>query len=108
MTLISKYVKNEENVCEYFSLYPYKSLLKVKELIYYVNFVADDTTKHTDHRLTKKATKNEKPLHQVIKLERQNSRYKHNKPLNFLECIEDHNTLKHFLKTDSELTADDD
>ena len=47
MTLILKCVKNEENVCEHFSRYSYKGLPKVKELIRYVNFVADDATPNT-------------------------------------------------------------
>ena len=55
-----------------------------------------------------KATKNDKLLRQVIKLARQSNCYKLNKPLNFLEYIENRNTFKHFLKTDSELTVDDD
>ena len=55
-----------------------KDLLKVKELIHYVNFVADDNS------------------------------YKRNKLLTFLEYIENHNTFKQFLKTDSELILDDD
>ena len=54
-----------------------KDLLKVKELIHYVNFVADDNS------------------------------YKRNKLLTFLEYIENHNTFKQFLKTDSELILDD-
>ena len=58
--------------------------------------------------LSRKPSKNKKLLHQVIKLETQNSCYKHNKPLTCLECTVSCNTFKHFLKTDSELAVDDD
>ena len=58
--------------------------------------------------LSRKPSKNKKLLHQVIKSETQNSCYKHNKPLTCLECTENRNTFKHFLKTDSELAVDDD
>ena len=34
--------------------------------------------------------------------------YKFNKPLTFLEYIENHNNFKHVLKTDSEVTVDHD
>ena len=54
-----------------------KDLLKVKELIHYVNFLADYNC------------------------------YKLNKPLTLLGYIENRNTFKHFLKNDSELTVDD-
>ena len=50
-----------------------------------------------------KATKNDKFLHQFIILARQSTV----KPLTFLEYIENRNTFKHFLKTDSRLTVDD-
>ena len=55
-----------------------------------------------------KATKNDKFLHQIIKLARQNNSYKLNKPLTFPDYTEDCNTFKTFLKTDSELIVDDD
>ena len=55
-----------------------------------------------------KATKNDKLLHQIIKLARKNNCYKPNKPLTFLEDIENRNTFKYILKTDSELTVDAD
>ena len=54
-----------------------------------------------------KATKNDKSVHQVIKLARQDC-YKRSKPLIFLKYIANRNIFKHFLKTDSKLTVDDD
>ena len=36
ITLFLKYVKSEENVCDYSSRYPYKDLPKVKKLIHYM------------------------------------------------------------------------
>ena len=42
--LILKYIKSEQNVCDYSSRHAYKDLLKVKELTPYVNFVAYDAT----------------------------------------------------------------
>ena len=37
-----KYVKNKKNICDCSIQHPYKGLLKVKGLTYYVNFVAED------------------------------------------------------------------
>ena len=48
-TLVLKYVKSEQNVCEYWSHHPYKDLLIVKELTHYVNFDAADATPNIDH-----------------------------------------------------------
>ena len=94
-----KYGKIKQNVRDYSSWHPYKDLLKVKELIHYVNFVADDATANVlILDIIKKASKNA----------RENNCYKLNKPLTFLKYIENCNTFKHFLKTDSELTVDDD
>ena len=61
-----------------------KNLLKFEELIHYVNFAADDFTPNVliIDSITK-FTKNDKLLHQVIKLARQNNCYKLNKPLTF-------------------------
>ena len=102
--MILKLVKNEENV-HTFSI-PVdilkKDLLKVKELMHHVNF----HIRRTD--FIKKATKHDKLLHQVIKLARQNNFYKLNKRLTFLEYIENRNASKYILKTDSEMTEDDD
>ena len=68
---ILKHVKNEQNVYDPTKQHPNKDLLKVEELTHYVNFVANDTAPNV---LTigniKKATKNQKLLHQVIKLAR--------------------------------------
>ena len=101
-----KYVKSKESLCDYSSRYLYKDLLKVKELIHYVNFVADDATPNAlTIDIIMKTTKNDKLLQQVIKLARQGNCYKLNKPLTFLEYIENHNTFNHFLKTDSELSV---
>ena len=98
-----KHVKSKEN-CGYSSRHLYQDLLKVKELIYYVNFVADDATPHAlTIDIIMKAAKTDKLLHQVIKLVKQNNCYKLNNPLTFLEYIENHNTFKQFLKTDFEL-----
>ena len=44
ITLILKYVKREENVCDYSIQHPYQDLLKVKQSTHYVNFVINDTT----------------------------------------------------------------
>ena len=64
VTFILKYVENEENICDYSGFHPYKYLLKVKELIHYVNFVADVTTPNVlTIDIVKKATKNDKLLH---------------------------------------------
>ena len=50
---------------------PYKYLLKVNELVHYVNFTADDATPNTmTIDIIKKTTKNDKLLYQVIKLAR--------------------------------------
>ena len=82
---------------------------KLKELTHYINFVADDAIPNTLHiDIIKKATMNHNLLHVVIKLARRNNCYKLNKPLTFLNYTENRNTFKHFLKTDSELTVDDD
>ena len=109
MTLILKYIKNDENVCDYSNRHPYKDLLKLKELIHYVNFVVDDATPNVlTINIIQNFIKNNKLLYQVIKLARLNNCYKLNKPLSFLEYIDNCNNFKHFLKTDSELTVDDD
>ena len=64
VTFILKYVENEENICDYSGFHPYKDFLKVKELIHYVNFVADVTTPNVlTIDIVKKATKNDKLLH---------------------------------------------
>ena len=82
-------------------------ILNAKELIHYVNFVGDDALPIAlTIDIIMKATKNDKLLHQVIKLARQSNCYKPNKSLTFLEYIENRNTIKHFLKTDSEVTVD--
>ena len=60
------------------------------------------------HRHYRKAIKNDKLLHEVKKLTRQNNINKLNKLLAFLEEIEKLTTFKCFLKTNSELTVDDD
>ena len=39
-----KYVKSDENVCNYSNQHSDKDLLKFKELIHHVNFVEDDCT----------------------------------------------------------------
>ena len=95
--------------CDYSSQHTYKDLLKVNEFIHYVNFVADHATPNrlTIHMI-KKATKNDKLLHQLINLARQSNCYKLNKEWTFLRYIENRDTFKHFLKTYSELTVDDD
>ena len=94
-----KYGKIKQNVRDYSSWHLYEDLLKVKELIHYVNFVADDATANVlILDIIKKASKNA----------RENNCYKLNKPLTFLKYIENCDTFKHFLKTDSELTVDDD
>ena len=102
--MILKLVNNQENV-HTFSI-PVdilkKDLLKVKQFMHYVNF----HIRCTD--FIKKATKHDKLLHQVIKLARQNDFYKLNKRLTFLEYIENRNASKYILKTDSEMTEDDD
>ena len=106
-----KYVKSDirQDVCDYPSRHLYKDLLKVKELTHYVNFVADDATPNAlTIDIMKKATKNDKLLHQAIKLARQNNYYKFNKLLTSLKYIENRNTFKYFLKTYSELIEDDD
>ena len=107
-TLVLKNVKSEQYVCDYFSRHLYKDLLKFKELIHYVNFAADDATLNAlTIDIVKKATKNNKLSHQVIKLARQNNLHKINESFTFLRYTESRNTFKHFLKTDSELTVDD-
>ena len=103
-----KYVKSEENVCDYSSRHIYKDLLKFKEIIHYVNFVAHDATLNWPYTLSRNSPKNDKFSHQVIKLVRQNDCYKLNEPLTLIENIENRNNFKHYLKTDSELTIDDD
>ena len=71
--MILKYVKNEENARDYSTRHPNKDLLKVEEFLHYVNFVADDATLNAlSLYMIKKATKNDKLLHQVIKLARLN------------------------------------
>ena len=84
----------------------FKDFLELKESVHYVNFVADDATLNaltTD--IIKKFTKNDKLLHRVIKLAKQNNGNKLNVPLTFLEYIENRNES---LKTDCELVSDDD
>ena len=104
-----KIVKSEENVCDYSSRHPYKDLLNFKKLVHYVNFVAYDATANAlTIDIIKKFTKNDKLLHQAIKIARNNNCYKISKPLIFLEYIENHNNFKHFLKADSELAVDND
>ena len=59
ITLILKYVKSEQNACDYSSRHPDKDFLKVKALSHYVNFVADDATPNAlTIDIIKKATKN--------------------------------------------------
>ena len=77
-----KYVESKEDLSDYSNRHLYKDLLKVKELIHYVNFVADDATPNAlIIDIIKEFTKNDKLLHQVIKLARQKNCYKLN-PLN--------------------------
>ena len=96
-----KYVKSEENVCDYSIRHPYKDLLKCKEIIHYVNFVSDDATPNAlNIDIIQIFTKNDKLSYQVIKLVRRNNCYKLNKPLNFMEYIKNRNTVKQYLKTD--------
>ena len=59
MTLILKYVKTKENVCDYCSQHPYKDL-KFKELMHYINFVADDATSNALTTDINKFSKNDK------------------------------------------------
>ena len=93
-------------LCDYFSRHLYEDLAKVKELVHYVKLVTDDATPNAlTIALIMKATKNDKPLHEVTKLARQNNCHK---ALTFMEYIEKRNNFKHFLKTDPELTVDDD
>ena len=78
ITLIWKYAKREQNVCDYSSRYPYKDLLKVKESTHN-NFVANDaTTNALTIDISKKATKIHKLLHQAIKLAKRSNCYKPN------------------------------
>ena len=92
-----KYFKKEENVCDYCNEHPCEDLLKFRESVHYVNFVADDATINAlTIDITKKFTKNDKLLFQVIKLVIQNNCYKLNKLLAFLECNEDRINFKHF------------
>ena len=105
ITLILKYVKSE--LLRSISL----DLLKLKELTHYIIFVADNATPNAlTIDIIKKATKNQnqKLLHQVIKLTRRNNCCKLNRPLTLLSYTENRKTFKHFLKTDSKLTIDDD
>ena len=60
ITLILKYVKCKENLFDYSSRHLYKDLLKVKELIHYVNFVVDDVTPNALTVDIMKATKDDK------------------------------------------------
>ena len=71
IVLILRYVKSKENLSDYSSGHFYKDLLKFKELIQYVYFVADDTApKILAIYIIIKATKNDTPFHQIIKLAR--------------------------------------
>ena len=73
ITLIFK-VQSEKSICDFSSRHLYQDHLKLKELIHYVNFVADDATPNSLFiDIIKKFTKNDKLLHQVIKLARQNN-----------------------------------
>ena len=55
-----QYVESKENVRDFSSRHRYKDL-KIKEFIYYVNFVADDATPNTlTIDITKKITKHSK------------------------------------------------
>ena len=97
------------NWFDFSSRHPSKDLLKLKELIHDVNFVANHPTSNAlTIDIIRKFTINDKILHQVIKFARQNNCYKLNKPLIFLEYIENRNNFKHFLKTDFEVAVDDD
>lgn len=99
-----KYVQSEENICDYSSWHPYIDLLKFKELIHYVSFVADAATPNTlAIDIITKFTKNDQVLHQITKLALQNNCYKLNIPLILLEYV----SFKHFLKTDTELVLND-
>ena len=104
---ILKYVKSEQNVYDSNKRHPCKDLLKVEELIHYVSFVANGARPNV---LTidniKKATKNHKLLHQVIKSARWSNCCELNKTLSFLDYNGNRNTLEYFLKTDSKLTVD--
>ena len=60
ITLILKYVKCKENLFDYSSRHLYKDLLKVNELIHYVNFVVDDVTPNALTVDIMKATKDDK------------------------------------------------
>ena len=61
ITLILKYVKCKENLFDYSSRHLYKDLLKVKELIHYINFVVDDVTPNAlTVDIIMKATKDDK------------------------------------------------
>ena len=61
-----KYGKSGENICDCFSRHPYKDLLKFKELMDYVTFVADDATpKHWPQTLLRNSPK---IIHFYIKL----------------------------------------
>ena len=50
--------------------HPYKGILKLKALIHYVNFIANDTTTNALIIHVIKKFKNDKLLHKVIKLAR--------------------------------------
>ena len=64
-----KYGKSGENICDCFSRHPYKDLLKFKELMDYVTFVADDATPNAlTTGIIKKFTKNNTLLHQTCRI----------------------------------------
>ena len=110
ITLILKYfkLKNVNELClilKYVTIPVdiFKDLLKLKGSVI---FVFDDATpKALTTYIIKKFTKNDKILHQVIKLAKQSNCYQLNVPLTFLEYIENRNK---FLKIDSELAVYDD
>ena len=61
--MILKDIKNEENVCEYYSQYYHEDLLKVKKLTHDVILVAYDAIPNAlAIEIIKKFTKNDKSL----------------------------------------------
>ena len=66
--------------------------------MHYINFFADDATPNAlTLDIIKKATKNDKLLHQALKSARQNNCYELNKSLTFLEYMENRNNFQYFL-----------